>query len=101
MRWIGGRLHLGSWKCFNAKPPCLVSSIVGKVFTRSFLDRLASDSATSVGLPVDVEEQCIRQEARRGFPNYLLRFRLGWRMESLDEWNMEWVLVNSHDADNA
>ena len=49
-------------------------------------------------VPVDVEEQRIRLEARRGFQKHLLRFRLAGQMETLDEWNVELVLVNSHDA---
>ena len=49
-------------------------------------------------VPVDVEEQRIRTEARRGFQKHLLRFRLEVQMETLDEWNVELVLVNSHDA---
>jgi hypothetical protein len=49
-------------------------------------------------VPVDVEEQRIRAEARRGFQKHLLRFRLAVQMETLDEWNVELVLVNSHDA---
>lgn len=49
-------------------------------------------------VPVDVEEQRIRTEARRGFQKHLLRFRLAGQMETLDEWNVELVLVNSHDA---
>ena len=49
-------------------------------------------------VPVAVEEQRIRKEARRGFQKHLLRFRLASQMESLDEWNVELVLVNSHDA---
>ena len=49
-------------------------------------------------VPVAVEEQRIRNEARRGFQKHLLRFRLAAQMETLDEWNVELVLVNSHDA---
>ena len=49
-------------------------------------------------VPVAVEEQRIRKEARRGFQKHLLRFRLAVQMETLDEWNVELVLVNSHDA---
>ena len=49
-------------------------------------------------VPVTVEEQRIRQEARRGFQKHLLRFRRAEQMETLDEWNVELVLVNSHDA---
>ena len=49
-------------------------------------------------VPVDVEEQRIRTEARRGFQKHLLRFRRAEQMATLDEWNVELVLVNSHDA---
>ena len=49
-------------------------------------------------VPVAVEEQRIRTEARRGFQKHLLRFRRAEQMETLDEWNVELVLVNSHDA---
>jgi len=49
-------------------------------------------------LPVDVEEQRIRTETRRGFQKHLIRFRRADQMETLDEWNVELVLINSHDA---
>lgn len=49
-------------------------------------------------VPVDVEEQRIRKETRRGFQKHLLRFRRAEQMETLDEWNVELVMVNSHDA---
>ena len=49
-------------------------------------------------VPVAVEEQSIRTEARRGFQKHLLRFRRAEQMQTLDEWNVELVLVNSHDA---
>ena len=48
-------------------------------------------------VPVNVEEQRIRNETRRGFQKHLIRFRLGTQMETLDEWNVELVLLNSHD----
>lgn len=48
--------------------------------------------------PVVVEEQRIRKETRRGFQKHLLRFRRNEQMETLDEWNVELVLINSHDA---
>ena len=48
-------------------------------------------------VPVAVEEQRIRNEARRGFQKHLLRFRRAEQMETLDEWNVELVLLNSHD----
>ena len=49
-------------------------------------------------VPVDVEEQRIRLATRRGFQKHLVRLRLAGQMETLDEWNVELVLVNSHDA---
>ncbi len=49
-------------------------------------------------VPVQVEEQRIRIEARRGFQKHLIRFRREEQMRSLSEWNLELVLVNSHDA---
>ena len=49
-------------------------------------------------VPVAVEEQRIRSEARRGYQKHLLRFRRAEQMETLEEWNLELVLVNSHDA---
>ncbi len=49
-------------------------------------------------VPVAVEEQRIRNEARRGFQKHLIRLRRREQMETLDEWNVELVLVNSHDA---
>jgi hypothetical protein len=49
-------------------------------------------------VPVVVEEQRIRSEARRGFQKHLIRFRRAEQMQTLDEWNVELVLLNSHDA---
>lgn len=48
-------------------------------------------------VPVDVEEQRIRKEARRGFQKHMIRFRRAEQMQTLDEWNVELVLLNSHD----
>lgn len=48
-------------------------------------------------VPVAVEEQRIRSEARRGFQKHLIRFRRAEQMRTLDEWNVELVLLNSHD----
>ncbi|MEI6075995.1 MAG: DUF932 domain-containing protein [Verrucomicrobiota bacterium] len=48
-------------------------------------------------VPVAVEEQRIRNESRRGFQKHLLRFRRAEQMAKLDEWNVELVLLNSHD----
>ena len=52
-------------------------------------------------VPVGVEEQRIRIEARRGFQKHLVRFRQAAQIATLDEWNVELVLVNSHDAGSA
>jgi len=52
-------------------------------------------------VPVLVEEQRIRVEARRGFQKHLIRFRRAEQMQTLDEWNVEMVLVNSHDGGSA
>ena len=49
-------------------------------------------------MPVAVEEQRIRNEARRGYQKHLIRFRRAEQMETLDEWNVELVLLNSHDT---
>lgn len=49
-------------------------------------------------VPVDVEEQRIRKEARRGYQKHMIRFRRAEQMQTLDEWNVELVLLNSHDC---
>ena len=49
-------------------------------------------------LPVDAEQQRARSELRFGFQKHLIRFRRAEQMQTLDEWNAELVLTNSHDA---
>ena len=49
-------------------------------------------------VPVSVEEQTIRLQYRRGFQKHLLRLRLAEQMRTLSEWNVEMVVVNSHDG---
>src|SRR5258708_4578077 len=49
-------------------------------------------------LPVDVEQQRPRSASRFGFQKHLIRFRRAEQMHTLDEWNAELVLTNSHDA---
>src|SRR5215471_20892423 len=49
-------------------------------------------------LPVHAEQQRARTAAKVGFQKHLLRFRLAEQMQTLDEWNAELVLTNSHDA---
>jgi len=49
-------------------------------------------------LPVHVEQQRVRTATRFGFQKHLIRFRRAEQMQTLDEWNAELVLTNSHDA---
>ena len=49
-------------------------------------------------LPVHVEQQRVRLESRFGFQKHLIRFRRAEQMHTLDEWNEELVLTNSHNA---
>src|SRR5262249_38800340 len=49
-------------------------------------------------VPVVVEQQRARTTVRFGFQKHLIRFRLAEQMQTLDEWNAELVLTNSHDA---
>jgi hypothetical protein len=49
-------------------------------------------------VPVEAEEQRIRKEVRRGFQKHPIRFRRAEQMQTLDEWNVELVLLNSHDC---
>jgi hypothetical protein len=49
-------------------------------------------------LPVSVEQQRVRIATRFGFQKHLIRFRRVEQMQTLDEWNEELVLTNSHDA---
>jgi Domain of unknown function (DUF932) len=49
-------------------------------------------------LPVYVEQHRPRSSERFGFQKHLIRFRRAEQMETLDEWNAELVLTNSHDA---
>src|SRR5215467_1534886 len=48
-------------------------------------------------VPVHVEQQRARAQGRLGFQKHLLRFRRAEQMQTLDEWNAELVLTNSHD----
>lgn len=60
--------------------------------------RILSGLREARWVPVHAEEQRSRKETRRGFQKHLLRLRLEDQMATLDEWNVELVLVNSHDA---
>ena len=79
---------------FAAGPMANVSPRYTFVPTARIVDRLREHD----WVPVVVEEQHIRNEARRGFQKHLIRFRRREQMETLDEWNVELVLLNSHDC---
>jgi hypothetical protein len=79
---------------YAAGPMARVSHRYTFVPTAQIVDELRQQS----WVPVEVEEQRIRNEARRGFQKHLIRFRRAEQMETLDEWNVELVVVNSHDA---
>lgn len=49
-------------------------------------------------VPVSAEQQRPRLLCRWGFQKHLIRFRRREQMQTLDEWNVELVLTNSHDA---
>jgi hypothetical protein len=78
---------------FATGPMAGVSSRYTFVPTARIVDGLRAHD----WVPVNVEEQRIRKEARRGFQKHMLRFRRTEQMETLDEWNVELVLLNSHD----
>ena len=78
---------------FAAGPMVGVSDRYTFVPTARIVDGLREQN----WVPVDAEEQHIRNEARRGFQKHMLRFRRAEQMATLDEWNVELVLLNSHD----
>src|SRR5664279_1993393 len=49
-------------------------------------------------VPVNAEQQRPRSQLRFGFQKHLIRFRRAEQMQTLDEWNAELVMTNSHDA---
>jgi hypothetical protein len=59
--------------------------------------RIVSGLCEHDWVPVEVEQQRIRSESRRGFQKHMIRFRRSEQMATLDEWNVELVLLNSHD----
>lgn len=78
---------------YASGPMASVSPRYRFVPTARIVDGLAEHN----WVPVAVEEQRIRNEARRGFQKHLIRFRRSEQMQTLDEWNVELVLLNSHD----
>ena len=78
---------------YASGPMAGVNARYGFVPTARIVDGLGGQG----WVPVAVEEQCIRNEARRGYQKHLLRFRRSKQMATLGEWNVELVLINSHD----
>ena len=71
---------------------------VSKRYTFVPTARIVSGLKDAGWAPVHVQEQRSRKESRLGFQKHLIRFRRVEQMEYLDEWNVELVVVNSHDA---
>ena len=78
---------------YASGPSAMVSPRYTFVPTARIVDGLGEQG----WVPVAVEEQRIRTEARRGYQKHLIRFRRAEQMTTLDEWNVELVLLNSHD----
>ncbi len=91
-----------SWETLQYRAPSIFAATpmlgVSDRYTFVPTARIVSGLREMDWVAVDVEEQRIRQEKRRGFQKHLIRFRLAGQIASLDEWNVELVLVNSHDA---
>lgn len=51
--------------------------------------------------PVDIEEQRVRTEGRRGFQKHLIKFQRSDIVARVDDFAPEIALVNSHDAKSA
>jgi hypothetical protein len=89
-----GALRRQAPSIFASGPMAGVSSRYAFVPTSRIVEGLREQD----WVPVEVEEQRIRKEARRRFQKHLIRFRRSEQMQTLDEWNVELVLVNSHDC---
>jgi hypothetical protein len=90
-------LRIAAPSIFASGPMSGVSRSYTFVPTVRMVDQLCEHN----WVPVQVDEQRIRNEARRGFQKHLIRFRRVEQMETLDEWNVELVLINSHDCGSA
>jgi hypothetical protein len=91
-----------SWDTLRHRAPSIFapSPMLGVSDRYAFVPtaRIVAGLREANWVAVDVEEQRIRKEKRRGFQKHLIRFRLAAQIASLDEWNIELVLVNSHDG---
>jgi hypothetical protein len=88
-----GSLRAKAPSAFASGPMTGVSNRYTFVPTARIVDGLREHD----WVPVEAEEQRIRKEARQGFQKHMLRFRRAEQMATLDEWNVELVLLNSHD----
>lgn len=61
-------------------------------------DRIIGGLREAGWLPVAAEEQRTRSEDRLGYQKHMVSFRRAEQMQTLDEWNIELVLINSHDG---
>src|SRR4051812_1424036 len=87
-------LRLGAPSIFAGAPMAGLSQRYVFVPTTEILQGLREKD----WLPVNVEQQRVRTPTRVGFQKHLIRFRRAEQMQTLDEWNAELVLTNSHDA---
>jgi hypothetical protein len=87
-------LHMGAPSIFAQAPMSGLSQRYVFVPTTEIVTGLREKN----WLPVSVEQQRVRTAARVGFQKHLIRFRRAEQMQTLDEWNAELVLTNSHDA---
>lgn len=90
-------LRLEVPSAFASAPMGGLSSRYTFVSTASIIDALRERD----WVPVHAEEQRVRTVARLGFQKHVIRFRLACQVTTLDEWNVELVLSNSHDAASA
>ena len=61
-------------------------------------DRVVARMREAGWLPVDVEEQRCVSADRVGFQKHAVSFRRAEQMQTLDEYNVELKLINSHDG---
>jgi len=88
------RLRLEAPSIFASRPMSGLSGRYAFVPTTEIVAGLRGKN----WLPVHVEQQRVRTATRFGFQKHLIRFRRAEQMQTLDEWNAELVLTNSHDA---
>ena len=92
--WSDDKLRLEAPSIFAQGPMSGLSSRYRFVPTKEIVAGLREKS----WVPVLAEQQRARSVGRIGFQKHLIRFRRAEQMQTLDEWNAELVLTNSHDA---